>query len=134
MVYSIFAKSSIIFVCSYMAMENQQKEISARELLIQEWDWDADEVTFIRELHEDRLHNLLVKIKQASSYKSIFTFTKYSVFIAFAGVYTALYFDLHWLSMLLQLLILIAGFFSLWYFFRLRKVESDADYRKLFLQ
>ena len=133
MVYSIFAKTRIIFVCSYITMENQHKGISAREQLIQEWDWDADEVTFIRELHEDRLHGLLVKIKQASGYKSIFTFTKYCVFIAFAGVYTALYFNLHWLSMLLQLIILIAGFFSVWYFFRLRKVESDADYRKLFL-
>lgn len=134
MVYSIFAKTRIIFVWGYMTMKNQEKEMSAREMLIKEWDWDADEVTFIKELHEDRLYSLLIRIKNASRYKSIFTLTKYSVFIAFAGVYTALYFDLHLLSIFLQLLILTAGFFSVWYFFKLKKVEADADYKKLFLQ
>lgn len=114
-------------------MSDQNKQLSAKEALINELDWDQDDQYFITQLSDERAATLLKNMKNAAFYRSLFLYSKYSIFVAFIIVYTVRYFHYQSLSVIIQLIIIPIGISAIFSFFKLRKTESNLDYRALFI-
>lgn len=123
----------IIFGNITTPMKNQDIQPSAREVLSGEYDWDEDEQAFIHSLDDERAAALVSRMKNASFYRSLFLYSKYSIFIAFIIVYTVRYFHYQSLSIIIQMIIIPIGISAIFSFFKLRKLESNSDYKTLFL-
>ena len=106
---------------------------SARQILIDEWQENPDELAYISQLTDDGCNRLISNIKNAAIYRRIFKITKFIIIVCFIAVYIAFYFKLKLLGIIIQLIVLLVGLFSIISFFKLRKVEADPDYKKLYL-
>lgn len=106
---------------------------SAREILVDEWQENPDELAYIGQLTDESCNKLISNIKNAAIYRRIFKITKFIIIVCFIAVYISFYFKLKLLGIIIQLIVLLVGLFSIISFFKLRKVEADADYKKLYL-
>lgn len=111
-------------------MENKSL---ARESIVEEWDWESDELDFINSLTEEQCVKLASNMKKATLYSSIFTVSKYSIFTLFIAVYALRYVKLDSLSLIIQTIIIPVGIVAVFSFIMLKRVESNADYKALFL-
>lgn len=105
----------------------------AREFIIEEWDWDQDELDFIYSLDNAQCLQLASNMKKASRYTSMFTISKYLIFALFIAVYTLRYFQLHPLSLIIQMIIIPVGIVAVFSFIMLKRIEANADYKALFM-
>ncbi|WP_158795469.1 hypothetical protein [Pedobacter sp. L105] len=115
-------------------MKNKDGQLSAREPLSGEYDWDEEDQAFISTLNDERAAALVKRMKNASFYRSLFLYSKYSIFVAFIIVYTVRYFHYQSLSIVIQLIIIPIGISAIFSFFKLRRVESNTDYKTLFIE
>lgn len=106
---------------------------SAREFIINEWDWESEEMDFINSLTEEQCVQLVANMKKASLYSTVFTISKYSIFTLFITVYALRYFQLNPLSLIIQTIIIPVGIVAVFSFIMLKRVESNPDYKTLFL-
>ncbi|SEA49484.1 hypothetical protein [Pedobacter hartonius] len=106
---------------------------SARETIINEWEWDEEELSFINSLNDNQCSRLAANMKKASLYNSVFMISKYTIFALFIAVYTLRYFQLSRLALVIQMIIIPVGILAVFSFFMLRRVEANPDYRSLFL-
>jgi len=106
---------------------------SARETIINKWDWDEEEMDFINSLDDSQCSRLAANMKKAAFYNSMFMISKYTIFALFIAVYTLRYFHLSQLALVIQMIIIPMGILAVFSFFMLRRVEADPDYKSLFL-
>ena len=111
-------------------MENKN---SAREFIIDEWDWESEELDFIHSLDDLQCIKLASNMKKASFYSTLFNISKYSIFALFIAVYTLRYFQLNPLSLIIQMIIIPVGIVAIFSFIMLKRVEANPDYKALFL-
>jgi|GEM_PF-2509729 len=114
-------------------MANQDQQLPAKEILLGELDWDQEDLIFINDLNDQRAAALVKNMKDASFYRSLFLYSKYSIFAAFIIVYAVRYFHYQSLSVIIQMIIIPIGISAIFSFFKLRKVESSPDYKTLFI-
>lgn len=110
-----------------------ESNIESRAYIINEWDWDQEELDFINNLDDAQCKQLVSNMKKASRYTRMFTVGKYLIFALFIAVYTLRYFQLNPLSLIIQMIIIPVGIFAIFSFVMLKRVEANADYRALFL-
>jgi len=115
-------------------MNQQDQQLTAKEALFSELDWDQEDQEFIAGLSDERAAALLKSMKNASFYRLLFLYSKYSIFVAFIIVYTVRYFHYQSLSIIIQLIIIPIGITAIFSFFKLRKTESNPDYHALFIE
>jgi hypothetical protein len=106
---------------------------SAREIILDKWEWEKEELDFVNGLNEAQCSQLLSNMKKASFYSSMFSISKYSIFVLFIAVYSLRYFHQDALSLIIQMIIIPAGILAVFSFFMLKKVETDPNYKSLFL-
>jgi hypothetical protein len=106
---------------------------SAREYILNKWEWEPEELEFINSLDEQQCIKLVLNMKRASLYSTLFNISKYSIFALFIAVYTLRYFQLNPLSLIIQMIIIPVGIVAIISFIMLKRVESNPNYRALFL-
>lgn len=116
-----------------MQTEQISTTSSARQILMDEWNENPGELAYIAQLTDERCNKLVLNIKNADLYRRTFRITKFIIIVCFIAVYIAFYFKLKLLGIIIQVIVLLVGLFSVISFFKLRKVEADPDYKKLYL-
>lgn len=118
---------------SLMETEQIGTTSPARQILVDEWYENPNELAYIGQMTDDDCNKLISNIKNANIYRRTFKITKFIIIICFIAVYIAFYFKLKLLGIIIQVIVLLVGLFSVISFFKLRKVETDPDYKKLYL-